>query len=401
MKISSEKIDEWIMEVQVRPDSAALIIQYLGNRLHDLSGRNEALLAENIDLQTGRRVEAYEQRIAHLEYQLDLLKRQFSGDQGALDLIAEHDLSGGPSGQNHRDALVYDAHGRVIRTRLALSDIAAGHVLEILQPADLDAAETPRLCVVPGSEELIFVFTSGRIASKPVASIPLREGQSPGSWKTAPIPEEPHPGEALAIIAPISRLALSDSIIQISRKGFVKRIRSNMAQSILANRYVGAGVNQASDRTFSLNLAEREGRLVLISQEGYLLCLDLKQLSFSIEEAIRLGVTDHLAAAFILPQGQSVLAMTQVGKGLHIAPEALEMGSIRTRGQSFLSAQRRAKGVRVVGGAAVEQTGWVGALHLDGRLTIHNLENLLEAGTIGTGSELLDIAVFAMPQATK
>jgi hypothetical protein len=78
--INSDKIEEWIHEVEGRPTSAPLIIQFIANRLNDLSRRNEELLAENIQLMTGRKVEEYEAQIARLEYQVNLLKRQFSGE---------------------------------------------------------------------------------------------------------------------------------------------------------------------------------------------------------------------------------------------------------------------------------------------------------------------------------
>ena len=84
--ITPEKIEEWIKEAEQRPSSAPLIIQFIANRLRDLAGRNEELLAENIALLTGKRVEEYQQRIAHLEYQLELLKRQLKGELSEADL---------------------------------------------------------------------------------------------------------------------------------------------------------------------------------------------------------------------------------------------------------------------------------------------------------------------------
>jgi hypothetical protein len=49
----------------------------LPDRLRELTERNEELLAENIALENGTRVDEYRKQIAHLEYQLDLLKRRF------------------------------------------------------------------------------------------------------------------------------------------------------------------------------------------------------------------------------------------------------------------------------------------------------------------------------------
>ena len=76
----SEKIEEWLQEVSERPGSAQLIIQFIANRLNELSKWNEQLRSENIALRTEKRVQEYEQKISYLTYQLDLLKRQFDGE---------------------------------------------------------------------------------------------------------------------------------------------------------------------------------------------------------------------------------------------------------------------------------------------------------------------------------
>jgi hypothetical protein len=46
-------------------------------------------LAENIILHDGSRVTEYETRIAHLEYQLDLLKRRLGADSAALEILPD------------------------------------------------------------------------------------------------------------------------------------------------------------------------------------------------------------------------------------------------------------------------------------------------------------------------
>jgi hypothetical protein len=79
----SEKIDEWIQEAETRPGSALMILKLVANRLRDLTERNEELLVENIALQNGTRVEEYHKRLAHLEFQLEMLKRRL-GEDGAV-----------------------------------------------------------------------------------------------------------------------------------------------------------------------------------------------------------------------------------------------------------------------------------------------------------------------------
>src|SRR5215204_6693342 len=84
MSSFSHKIDEWIKEAEERPHSAVTIVKLVARRLRELTERDEELLAENIALQNGTRVEEYQKRIAHLEYQLDLLKRRFGGEDATF-----------------------------------------------------------------------------------------------------------------------------------------------------------------------------------------------------------------------------------------------------------------------------------------------------------------------------
>src|SRR5512133_4191717 len=84
MSSFTHKIEEWMKEAEARPESAVTIVRLIARRLGELTARNEELLAENIALQNGTRVEEYQKRIAHLEYQLDLLKRRFGADELTL-----------------------------------------------------------------------------------------------------------------------------------------------------------------------------------------------------------------------------------------------------------------------------------------------------------------------------
>src|SRR5215208_3977150 len=103
----THKIDEWMKEAETRPESAVTIVKLAAKRMRELTERNEELLAENIALQNGTRVEEYQKRIAHLEYQLDLLKRRFGTEETTF---AELPIS-------HVEAstlslLVYNTYGR-------------------------------------------------------------------------------------------------------------------------------------------------------------------------------------------------------------------------------------------------------------------------------------------------
>lgn len=390
--ITSEKIDEWLQEVQERPESAPLVLQYIANRLRDLTTRNEELRAENIALLTGKRVEEYEQRIAYLEYQLDLLKRQLNGEAITVEGLP---APGGAQQKPVTDLVnifVFDNHARVLRTSLLSDQLVNGGTIGRIGPNPAKSAEEYRLLVTPPSEELLFIFDSGRIATLPATSIPLTPDLD---WGRAGIPAEPRSSERLVCLAPISRLAFSEYLVQTSRRGFVKKIRSGMARSILANHYIGSGVKQPADRSFDLVLCSGEDRLALASQAGYLLLLDVKNLPFSIEEAMRLEPTDHMVAAFVAPAEQSVLAMTQWGKVIHLTEDRLNpVANMRTKGQALFSQQRRQKGARLVSAASISEDDWGVALHLDGELTLHEIRVICDVGAIEAQSDLLAFATF-------
>src|SRR5574339_421039 len=109
----SNKIDEWMREAEARPESAVTIVRLIARRLRELTERNEELLAENIALQNGTRVEEYQKRIAHLEYQLDLLRRRFGADEGVLA-----ELPANATAASTLSLLVYNSYGRIFRVEL-------------------------------------------------------------------------------------------------------------------------------------------------------------------------------------------------------------------------------------------------------------------------------------------
>ncbi len=391
--ITPEKIDEWIKEAEQRPSSAPLIIQFIANRLRELTGRNEELLSENIALLTGKRVEEYEQRIAHLEYQLELLKRQLTGE------LSEADLETLPTSPTETiiqppSVLLYNALGQIFRFELPLSPTPSTpwcNLTDLINPE----IEPPRLLAVPATEELLLVFTSGRAVTLPLSSLPPTTPSPDLDWSQAITPDEPRAVEQLACLVPISRLPLADAFLQVSRRGYAKKVNTSLAPSILANRFIGTGIRLPADRTFAVALGRQEDRLALVSAEGYLQVLDVASLPTAIEDVIRLGVTDHLIAAFIPPPQSSILLSTQVGKLIHRAADDLETAtSFKTKGQSLLSPSRREQGVRMIAAAPATDSDWAAALHLDGQLTLHPVKGLFGSGVIPTASELVDVAII-------
>lgn len=393
--VNPDTIEQWIKEAASRPMSSGLIIQYIALRLNELSARNEELAAENISLQSGARVEEYERRIAHLEYQLELIRRQFGGKAG-VELPGEPaDAQGKPETLS---LLLYDGSGRVLRLGFEPQALHNEQPLGSLA-GDLLTPDAPRLLAVPATEELLFIFTSGRVAALALEAI---SSSQPGDdllwdWEQAAVPSEPNAGERLACLAPIGRMAVAESFIQVSRKGCVKKIRAGMGQTILANHYIGAGVRQPPDQTFRLLLCANEALLALVSSEGYVQCVEVKNLPPSVEEALRLESSDHLVDAFTPIQGQDILAITQLGKAVHWTAERLEVASsYRTRGQALYSASRREQGVRVVAAGSVSPGDWGAALHRSGRVSLHGVDDILRSGALPVEDELLAFTFFSL-----
>jgi DNA gyrase/topoisomerase IV subunit A len=216
-----------------------------------------------------------------------------------------------------------------------------------------------------------------------VQAIPAGTASEAQDWQHAPVPQEPLAGEKLVCILSISRIAVSDYFVQASRRGFVKKIGTNMAQSILSNRYLGAGVKQPPDEAFDLLLCAKDDVFMLVSSQGFVASVNLTQLPFSVVEAIRLEPYDYIMAAFLAAPNRSLVVMTQTGKIVHRTAEGLEAASPQKRkGISLYSQSRRSAGVRVVGAAAVKENDRAISLHSDGSLFLHRIETIVNTGAI-------------------
>ena len=387
----SEKIEEWVQEVNQRPTSAPLIIQFIANRLNELTKWNEQLREENIALRSEKRVQEYEQQISYLTYQLDLLKRQFEGEIPSEETF--NAISKPPDSLN---ILVYDSFGHIARLELDEDGMLDGKTLLKFERLATDG-EPARLLVVPSNEELLCIFTSGRITPLPVSSIPFVQMEAqPQDWDQVQIPHEPAMGDALAYLMPISKMALADFLVQISRRAFMKKIRMALAPSIMENLYIGRGAKLPGDQTMEVFLGHEADCYILLSEEGYLGSITAEMLSFAVVEAMRLNPTDHLVGAFAIQPEQSLLIMTQVGKAIHRTAESIESAeALNRKGKALYSTSRREQGVRVVGGGPVQEDDWGLALHKNGKLSLHAVSSILESGTLSIDDEILSFTIFS------
>ncbi len=203
----------------------------------------------------------------------------------------------------------------------------------------LQTSEQPRLLAVPSNEEVLMLFTSGRVSTCAVSNIPAVERGGEWMWNEAALPDEPRAGEFLACVMPISRLPLSEFFLQVSRRGCVKKTMTSMAQSILGNHYLGKGTLQKSDQPFDVTLCLKKDLFAFVTIEGKLLGLDVNELSYSAEERIKLTASDYVIASFVPHADESMLFVTQTGKVIQREYDSLELSkSPLAKGQALISA---------------------------------------------------------------
>ena len=392
----TNKIDEWMKEAEDRPESAVMIVRLIARRLRELSERDEELLAENIALQNGTRVEEYQKRIAHLEYQLDLLKRRFSLSDGML-MEPEVEAAEIPT----KNILAYNSYGRILRVEVDPNQQTLGRITDQI----VNDREPPRLLCISSNEEVLLLFTSGRVSTHKVSEIPSVSIGSNWSWEGAALPDEPRAGEWLACIMPFSNLPLSDCFLQVSRRGCVKNTMTSLAQSVLSNHYLGKGTIQKSDQPLDVILGQKKDRFAFVTREGKLLGLDVDELSYSAEERIRLTATDFVVASFLAQPNKSMLFVTQTGKVIQRESDNLELSkSPLAKGQPLISTSRLAQGVRFVGAISVKEKDHVAVLDAAGSLTVHVAESIAGAGSIeaeGLTGEAVSIGVIPADNMTR
>lgn len=386
--INQKKIDEWIHEVEERPASAALIIQYIANRLSELASREEELAAQNIELLSGRKVDEYESRIANLEYQLELLKRQLGGE---INLPIE--MSANKPSIETVNLLVYNPMGLVMCGVMNLAELASGQTIARISGGEPLGELRPSVVVTTSQEELLLLFDTGRTVTLPVSQLPLLSLENL-DWQQASV-HEPSVKEELAAIHPIAKISLYETCIQVSRRGFVKKFNTSFLATHITENYIGTGVKLPADKTCCLTFANKTDLFVMVSQEGYIFSMQADRLPVAIEEVIHLGITDHIVSAFITGSKSSILFITQNGKAVHREVSWLEpASSFKTKGQALLSKERREAGARLVGATAVDEADWGVILHGEGLLTVHNLLELLAAGSVPAGNQNASILCF-------
>ncbi len=382
--INQEKIEEWIREVEERPTSAGGMVRSIANRLNELSKWNEELLNDNIELRSGNRVEEYERRISSLEYQVELMRRQLGGE-----VITELPT---PKAET-LNIILFSPKGWVLRTEFPVEGAQPGQVARFASTAwDF----TPGLVVVNDSEELLFLFDSGRTLAQPVSQLPLTPADEL-DWEKG-VFQDPRGGEELAAVIPIGRLALYDHCIQVSRRGCVKNSLRTAFHTYLDKGYIGAGVKSNLDRTCGLAFCAKNGHIALASQEGAVVCFEAGFVPFHIDEAIRLSVTDTIITSFS-PTGKDwLLFITNNGKAVQRESAWLTpTSSLRSRGQAVIPSSRKEAGVRLAAAGAVDESDWAAALDGQGGVHLARVKDLFNTGSLSVPGGVLAATFFSMP----
>jgi DNA gyrase/topoisomerase IV subunit A len=363
--IKPSKLTEWINEIEERPLFAPIIVRRLYERLIELDEMNEELRAANLTLRSGQKVQEFERKIADLEYQVELLKRQVQN--GTLPNVKNMQL------------LVFNPDGKILCMEISPSELVTDRAIALIGSLPESKPGEIRMAAVDSQDELLFMFSSGRIATQPAAELPAVQGINLDWQEAASI--EMRSGETLITTIPITRAPLVEQCIQISRRSTAKSFSRKYFQAFIANHNIGKGTKSDADQAFHLTLCNKSDILVMLTREGYISALRADRLSVTAEEIIKLGMNDYLVASFIIGADQSLVIASQDGclyvqKPTWLTPESATGGKRR-----LLLSKGRAGSVQVIGGTSANDQDWGFLLSANGEIRAHRIADIPSPGS--------------------
>lgn len=378
--INPSNVGEWMREVQERPESAPHIIREIAQRLIELDRLTEQLRAENLELSSGLKVHQYQARIAELEYQLEIISRQL--DPQALANLDKVNL------------LLYNSSGQVIKLELSSAALSPGATLAKLSDQAGSAADTSRLLAISPTEELLFLFDSGRVTRSPVADLPLSQAKNL-SWADA-YRADLRSDQELIVILPIGTMASFDQAIQISRRGFGRKIVKSFLQKYVAQGNIGKGIDLANktDKALNLTLCNQADAFVIVTRQGQVMRLPAESLPIAANQAIRLDPDDSVMTSFVLGSDQSLVVVTREGRAVRypagwLKPDTKPGG----KGQAIWP-RSKTTGVQVVGALAAGAGDWAAGLKQDGQLVAIKIADIPLSQSSRTEHTLKNIYPF-------
>ena len=170
---------------------------------------------------------------------------------------------------------------------------------------------------------------------------------------------------------------------------------TSMAQTILDSHYIGKGTLGKSDQPFDLTLCSENERFAFVTYEGKLLGLNVDDLSYTVEERIKLSATDYVIASFIPRPEDDLLFVSQTGKVLRRESSMLESSkSPSAKGQALIPPRRLGQGIRFMGATPFKDGDRIAMLDVSGQIKIYEAGGLAGSGSIGTKELVLSIGVI-------
>ena len=350
--ITRAKINEWIKQVEATPVLAPILIKQITDRLLELDSENESLRAENLELSSGVKVREFERKIAELEFQIDLLKRQSGGDE-IQAYEAESNL------------LVYNDRGQLLRFACEHSKLSESHQFARIEGSpDIQSYHFGLLPVIE-YDQLLLIFSSGRTITLPVDEI----SPSPADnldWSGA-YQVDLRSQEELAWILPVTKMHLYDHCIQVSRFGYARKITNQYLNTFISNNNIGKGVKFNFDRILNLVFCNNNQLLTLVTKAGNCLGIDTNSLSVSLDEIMRLKVNDYVVSASVLYPGEILVAVSQNGQMYVQEYSWFSSSKSGEKSRHLLTPGIDNEGV--VGAVTAGREDWLLALHEDGCLS--------------------------------
>jgi DNA gyrase/topoisomerase IV subunit A len=331
-------------------------------------------------------VKEYERRIAELEFQLDLLKRQLGSGGGTPQLETT-------------SLLLFNDKGQIIRLAVDDANLAGDQPFSRIEGTPHILSHSYGVVTATSFDQLLLVFSTGRTASLPVEQVPLSTG-SGGGWARA-YQADLRSMEELACMLPITRLHAYDCCIQVSRFGAARKIAIQYFKTFVSNNNIGKGVKFNFDRILNLTLCNETQLLVLASRGGNLLSLSASALPVALDEIMRFKVNDYVVSALALDPGQTMVAVTQNGAAYAQNQAWLQPAKAGDRRMRQLLPEKRAEDEALAGAVALGGTDWLIVYRDDGTFTAYRPGGLSNRKTIlaaGQDARVLAVANYSPSQ---
>jgi DNA gyrase/topoisomerase IV subunit A len=166
-------------------------------------------------------------------------------------------------------------------------------------------------------------------------------------------------------------MASFEQCLQLSRRGYGRKILKTFFQKYVSQGNVGKGIDLSNitDAPLNLTLCNGDDLFVIVTKQGYVLSLPANTLPVAGDKVIKLDPDDYVITSFILKENQSLVVVTQEGRAVRfesgwLKPAAGSGG----KGQPIWAKSKITAGIQVAGAVAAEEEDWGLGLKQDGAL---------------------------------